>query len=301
MLDKIALVIPVHNRRETTLRALRSLRRINTDGLEVKIVVVDDGSTDGTSEAISVEFPEVELLCGDGTLHYAAGTNRGISAALEWGSDYLVTMNDDAIFHEDFLVRLVATARSSGRTIIGSMLLLWDTPHRVFQVDPQWQPFRGGWVFPEGMTAFSAPRDPFEVECLVGNCVLFPVQAIRENGFMDEKTFANGWGDAQYTARMRRAGWKLLVDPISKVWCEPNTYPTPLHRLPKSKALGVLLSDQRHPANLRRQFQALWHSGPTKLGALVAFASYTAGLALKALRVIPYAERRKPNLITSAQ
>jgi len=109
--EKAALVIPVYNRRETTLRALRSLRRIRTDGSEVKIFIVDDGSVDGTSEAISREFPEVQLIAGDGTLHYAGGTNLGILAALEWNPDYIVTMNDDAVFHEDFLVRLVETAR----------------------------------------------------------------------------------------------------------------------------------------------------------------------------------------------
>ena len=102
-LAKTALVIPVHNRRATTIQGLRSLRRINTSGLEVKIIVVDDGSSDGTSDAIRREFPEVELISGDGTLHYAAGTNRGIEAAIAWDANYVVTMNDDSVFHEDFL------------------------------------------------------------------------------------------------------------------------------------------------------------------------------------------------------
>ncbi len=82
-LKKIELVIPVYNRREITLQALRSLRRIKCRNLDVHIIIVDDGSCDGTSEAIKKEFPEVQIVKGDGTLHYAAGTNRGISAALE--------------------------------------------------------------------------------------------------------------------------------------------------------------------------------------------------------------------------
>lgn len=280
---KTALVIPVHNRRATTLQGLRSLRRINTNGLEVKIIVVDDGSTDGTSDAIRAEFPEVELIAGDGSLHYAAGTNRGIQAAMAWNADYVVTMNDDSVFHEDFLVRLVETSRRFKRSIVGSLLLLWDKPHLAFQVDPKWKSSEGGWVFPQNLTAFSVPDEPFEVECLVGNCLLVPARAIKENGALDEVNFPSGWGDAQFTMRMKKAGWRLLVDPKSKVWCEPNTYPQPLHTLKNADRIRILLKDQRHPANLQRQFKALWHSAPSKLSALVAFTFYLGSLLLKAM------------------
>lgn len=290
-LAKTALVIPVHNRRATTIQGLRSLRRINTSGLDVKIIVVDDGSTDGTSDAIRAEFPEVELIAGDGSLHYAAGTNRGIEAAMAWNADHVVTMNDDSVFHEDFLVHLVETSRRFERSIVGSLLLLWDNPHVAFQVDPKWKPSQGGWVFPQDLTAFSVPDEPFEVECLVGNCLLVPAQAIRENGALDEVNFPSGWGDAQFTVRMKKAGWRLLVDPKSRVWCEPNTYPKPLHALKASDRLKILLRDQRHPANLQRQFKALWHSAPSKPSALVAFAFYVGGLSLKALGLRSVAEK----------
>jgi len=62
---KVALVIPVFNRRETTLQALRSLSRIDTRGLCVRTIVVDDGSTDRTSEAVREEFPCIELISGE--------------------------------------------------------------------------------------------------------------------------------------------------------------------------------------------------------------------------------------------
>jgi GT2 family glycosyltransferase len=290
MVTKIGLVIPVHNRREITLQGLRSLRRIKKSDLDVKIFLVDDGSTDGTSEAVAAEFPDVEIIPGDGSLHYAAGTNRGISAAMEWKAEFVVTMNDDSIFHEDFLIELIETAKRNPHSVVGSLLLLWDRPHLAFQVDPRWSVFSGGWVFPQGLTAFSVAEDPFEVACLVGNCVLFPAQAIEENGLMDEKRFPHGWGDAQYTVRMRKRGWKLLVDPRSKVWCEPNTYPQPLHQLSFGDRLRTLFLNQRHPANLKRQFDAIWYSAPNRISAIGAFAFYVAGLGLKALKLRPYSE-----------
>jgi GT2 family glycosyltransferase len=283
-LRKAALVIPVYNRRETTLQALRSLSRIDKTGMHLRIFVVDDGSTDGTSDAIARNFPEVELIQGSGNLHYAAGTNLGIKAALEWEPDYVVMMNDDAVFHEQFLQRLTATANANPRSVVGALLLLWSEPHKVFQVGQVWRTLGGGWDIPEDLTAFTVPQQAFEVECIVGNCVLVPTEAIQECGVMDERRFPHGWGDAQYMMRLRRAGWKMLVDPKAFVWCEPNTYPPPLHSLKLTEILKILFVDERHPANLKRQFIARWESAPGRIQAFTAFLVYCIQLFAKAFR-----------------
>jgi GT2 family glycosyltransferase len=280
---KVALVIPVYNRREITLQALRSLSRIDKSGLDVRIVIVDDGSTDGTADAIRGEFPEIELIMGDGALHYAGGTNRGIMAALAWQAEFILTMNDDSVFHDQFLQRLIKTAWDNPRSIVGALLLLWDQPHKVFQVGQAWRTLYGGWQIPQHLTAFNIPSKAFEVECIVGNCVLFPVEAIRECGLMDEERFKYGWGDAQYLMRMRRANWTLLVEPKALVWCEPNTYPRPLHSSPVRDVLNVLFFNERHPLNLKRQFIARWDASPNKFLALIAFVVYLFRLFIKAL------------------
>jgi GT2 family glycosyltransferase len=283
-LKKVELIIPVFNRRETTLRALRSLSRIKDKGLDVHIIVVDDGSTDGTGEAICHDFPEVQIVEGDGTLHYAAGTNRGISAALERNPDYIVTMNDDAIYHEKFLQRLIKTAEDNPRSVVGALLLLWTEPHKVFQVGYEWKTLRGGWLQTENLTAFDFPGQSFEVAGMAGNCVLFPVEAIRECGLMDEKKFPHGWGDFQYVVRMKNMGWRLLIEPKAFVWCEPNTNPKPLHQLKKSEILRILFRNRRHPLNLQRQFVMRWESAPTKPQAFFGFLAYVINLLVKTLK-----------------
>lgn len=280
----VAIVIPVYNRRETTLQALRSLARIDAAGLSVKVYIVDDGSNDGTTDAVRKAFPEVTLVAGDGTLHYAAGTNRGIEAALKTNPEFVVTANDDAVFHEQFLQRLIETADGNPRSVIGAMLLLWDRPHTVFQVDFRWSTLHGGWSQPNEPNIFDLPRNPFEVEGLAGNCVLIPTNAIRECGLMDEKRFPHGWGDIQYFVRMRRHGWKLMVDPRSYIWCEPNTNPKPLHATPVAESIRILFKNRRHPLNLQRQFIARWESAPSKGRALAAFSVYLVQLSWKAVR-----------------
>lgn len=282
-LTKVALVIPVYNRRETTLQGLRSLARIDRTGFDVRIFVVDSGSTDGTGDAIAREFPEVELIKGSGNMHYAAGTNLGVKAALEWEPDYVVMMNDDSVFHDQFLRRLIETAEANPHSVVGALLLLWNEPHKVFQVGQVWRTFCGGWEIPGNLTAFTVPQQPFEVECIVGNCVLVPTDAIRKCGVMDERRFPHGWGDAQYMMRLRKAGWKMLVDPKAFVWCEPNTYPPPLHSLKLKDVINTLFVNERHPANLKRQFIARWESAPGKIQAVGAFLVYCTRLVTKAI------------------
>ena len=270
-LTHVEIVTPVYNRRETTLRCLRSLSRIDCTGLKVHVIIVDDGSSDGTSEAVRKQFPDVQLIRGDGTWHYTAGTNRGIEAALERNPDYVLAINNDSIFDVHFLRCLVECAKENPRSVVGPVLLLWDTPHKVFQVGSHWHTWYGGWRPRLSQTVWTIPDKPFDVEVIVGNCMLLPVEAIREMGLMKEDKFPYGFGDCEYTPRMRRAGWRLLIEPRSRVWCEPNAIvPSPAN-LPARQLINALITDYESQWNLRRQFLSRWESGPSRTQAVAAF------------------------------
>ena len=160
---RVEIVAPVHNRRDITLQCLRSLARLNTEGLDVHIVIVDDGSTDGTSDAIRRDFPDVELVAGSGDLWFTEGTNVGVRAALKHDPKYILTINDDAVFDVDFLRYMVETAENNERSVVGSLLLLWDTPHRLFQVAPVWDTWAGGWRHWHNQTIWTIPEKPWKV------------------------------------------------------------------------------------------------------------------------------------------
>jgi GT2 family glycosyltransferase len=267
---RVEIVTPVHNRRDITLQCLKSLSRINTEGLDVHVIVVDDGSTDGTSEAIAAAYPEVEIVSGDGSLWFTAGTNRGIEAALRHDPAYVLTINDDAVFDENFLLAMIETARQNPRSIVGALLLLWDTPHKIFQVSPQWDLWAGGFRHWVQQTVWTVPKKAWEVELIVGNCVLFPVEAIRECGLMNEKRFPH-FGDAEYTPRMRRRGWRLIIEPRARVFCQPNNLPPRVRRMPLKKMFRTLFLDLGNAHSLRRRFLATWHGAPNKLEGALAF------------------------------
>lgn len=276
---RVAIVVPVHNRRDITLQCLRSLSKINDQGLDVRIYIVDDGSTDGTSEAIANQFGSVNLIQGDGNLWFTEGTNVGIRAALEHDPDFVLMMNDDQVFDPAFLRSLVETAISNPQTVVGSLLLLWDLPHRVFQVAPVWKVAWGGWRHWHKQTVWTVPNRPWEVELIVGNCLLVPADAFRQHGLMNSKRYPN-FGDAEFTPRLRKAGWKLLIDPNSRVFCQPNNLPAVVRKMSLRKKINALFVDLKQIQNLRRRFYGYWDAAPSKLSAIAAFIVFFLRLAV---------------------
>ena len=93
---KADIVIPVHNRRDITLRCLANLYRLGAPAW-AGLIVADDGSTDGTSDAIREQYPAVVLLHGDGNLWWTGAIVRGMAEALERGSELIFWLNDDCL------------------------------------------------------------------------------------------------------------------------------------------------------------------------------------------------------------
>jgi GT2 family glycosyltransferase len=269
-LIRVEIVAPVHNRKTITLQCLRSLSRIETSGLDVHIIIVDDGSSDGTGDAICAEFPQVEVIKGGGDLWFTEGTNVGVRSALKHDPQFVLMINDDAVFDWGFLQCMVETARRNPRSIVGSLLLLWNTPHKLFQVSPVWSTWLGGWRHWYYQTVWSVPLKPWNVDLIVGNCVLVPAAAFRECGLMDSKRYPN-FGDAEFTPRLKRRGWKLLIDPGARVFCQPNTPPPRLRSMGLKKLFSALVTDLGNNHNLRRRLYTYLDGAPSKFHGLVAF------------------------------
>lgn len=272
-LIRIEVVAAVHNRKEITLLCLKSLSRIDSSGLDVHCVIVDDGSTDGTSDAIRSQFPDVEVVQGDGTLWYTEGTNVAIRAALEHNPKYLLLINDDQVFDQDFLLHLVETAEKHPRSIVGPLLLLWDRPHLLFQTSPIWNTWRGGWVHWHDQTIWTIPEKPWKVDLIVGNCVLVPAEALRRHGLMRSDRYPN-FGDAELTPRLKNFGFELIIDPRSRVFCQPNTLPPRIRKMGFKQLYNDLFRDLGASHNLRRRLYGYLDGAPTKAHGFAAFGMF---------------------------
>lgn len=126
--SKVYIVTRVHNRCDYMGPFLKFMHLQIWPNLTV--IIVDDGSTDGTSKMIEGQFPEVILLHGDGNLWWTAATNTGIREALKTASDedYVLVINDDLEVNPDYLTNLASFANKNPRSLVGSVTLDFDNP-----------------------------------------------------------------------------------------------------------------------------------------------------------------------------
>ena len=108
----IAILITCFNRRDKTLDCLKRLsQQIGVDDLKIEIFLVDDGSSDGTSEAVERDFPNVHLLKGDGSLYWNGGMRLAFATAMQFDFDGYIWLNDDTLLFPDAIQRLIAAYR----------------------------------------------------------------------------------------------------------------------------------------------------------------------------------------------
>ena len=83
-----------HNRREQSVSCLERLQS-QTVQADIEVFLVDDGSNDGTTDAIRKRFPSTHLLHGDGSLYWAGGMRMAMEAAIPGRFDFYLWLNDD--------------------------------------------------------------------------------------------------------------------------------------------------------------------------------------------------------------
>jgi len=211
----VYIVIPVHNRMRVTEKCLGSLEEQTFGGF--KIIVVDDGSTDGTEEMIREGFPKVILLKGDGNLWWTGATNLGVEYVLEWSQDkdYVITLNDDTIVFPDFIECLVRSAKDLPKSLIGSVSVSDQDASTVYEAD-----MRVNWMTAKyrnrckgkdysAILERSSLIQPTDV--LSGRGTLIPVEAFREIGLYDRRLPHHG-ADYEFSRRANRKGYHLFVD-----------------------------------------------------------------------------------------
>lgn len=207
------VIIPVHNRRDLTLRCLESLRG-NGDLARFHVLVVDDGSDDGTAEAIRAGFPEVEIAAGDGTLWWTGAVDLGMHRAIAAGANAVFWLNDDCRPQRGTLDGLLAAARRDGciaaaqpRTEVGVV-------------------FSGMKKTARGLRALSCPpSENLDVDACNGNCVCIPRAVIERIGYPDAAAFPQYHGDTDYTLRATRVGIRCVI--LGAAACGSEMPPSP--------------------------------------------------------------------------
>jgi len=198
---KVWIVVVNWRRREDTLECLRSVAGL--DYPNHNVVFVDNGSEDGSVEAVRHLYPACAVIVHRRNLGFTGGNNAGIRYALEHGADYVWLLNNDAIVASNALTELVRLAEQDRFVAMVSPLVMYmDEPNRV--------QFNGAVIDRQRYEVLRSQEADDTNLVLSGAALLIRATAVREVGLLRDDFFAY-WEDIEYSERVLACGYRNRV------------------------------------------------------------------------------------------
>lgn len=268
----VAILIAVHNRLSFTSQCITCLRYASLNA-GLRIIVIDDGSTDGTSEWLTANAPEVIQLKGDGNLWFGGATQMGIAYVKANLSDvdYVMTLNNDAFVEQGCIDALIAESKE--HATVGALVLNNEDRH-IHSFGNIWNWWRG-WIDPFGGHFLSDYSDiergiSRTVQCLNTSCTLIPMKWIKRIRGIDTRRYPQHKADTELLSQVRKAGSPLRV--TSRAIALQDGGWTPLRYSIRNKSLWEFLRDSLtnkfYPSHLPTSLLSIWETAPNHLLAL---------------------------------
>jgi GT2 family glycosyltransferase len=223
---KIAVILTCFNRREKTLVSLDTLFKASLpESYEIEVFLVDDGSTDGTGEAVKSQFPMVNVIQGDGSLYWNQGMNLAWQTASKtYNYDYYLWLNDDVDLFKNSISNLLDDYHKSNTK---DSIIAGACQSASGEVT------YSGYIGLRKKIKLEPNGKQQECDYINGNIVLIPSMVFDKVGFMDNR-FKMGHGDFDYGLRARKTGTTLYLassycgicelNEGLPIWCNPE-YP----------------------------------------------------------------------------
>jgi GT2 family glycosyltransferase len=257
MKSSVAILVPVYNHLEYTKQTLKELSiRLQNVDYKIHIVLIDDGSTDGTSKWVEDNFPDIIILKGDGNLWWSGAINMGAKYAItELRADYLLLFNNDVQIDDNYFpVLFKILAEDNSTTLIGSKIYVSEQPDLLWSMGGYFNPKTGRY----GMFGYYEKDSEkynrlTEVDWLTGMGTLIPGKVIESIGYWDNINFPQYHGDSDYTYRAKLNGFKVIVHPSLKMYNSVKN--SGIEHEGSIKQLIRLLTDVRSKCNLKKNLK----------------------------------------------
>ena len=213
----VFIVIVNWNGKSITLECLRSLSVVSYRN--TRTIVVDNGSTDGSVEAIRAEFPGVVVLPMRENLRFAGGTNAGLEYALGQGADAMLLLNNDTTVGKDFLSHLVDRLLSdSSAGLVAPKICYAGEPDRIWSAGGEISMWTGT-MRHRGIRETDRGQwdEGCEVDYASGCCLLARRAVVEQVGLLDTSYFMYT-EDADWCLRAARQGYRTLYEPRALIW-----------------------------------------------------------------------------------
>ena len=212
---EIFIIILNWNGKSDTLVCLNSIQSLQY--LYHKIIIVDNGSTDGSVHEIRALHPKMTIIETGQNLGYAEGNNVGIRYALEHDADYILLLNNDTTVAPDLLDQLVnAAQKDPDAGVFGATLLYMDKPDTVWFAGAQWNAQTLTFDYPyQDQPLPDNLSSATDYAC--GAALFFRAEVARSIGLLDARFFLS-WEESDWCVRARLAGYGCKLVPSAYVW-----------------------------------------------------------------------------------
>jgi GT2 family glycosyltransferase len=263
----VAVVIPVHNGLSHTASCIEQLRQL--EGRDFMVIVVDDGSSDGTATYLAQHHPDVLVLPGSGSLWWSGAVDAGCRFAIARGAGRLVLLNNDNIEMSSNLLTELERLLDTYGGVAGAVIVEDRPPGRREIVAA------GGrldWTN-RGIELREGPREavlhrvrPEDVECdwLPGAAIAFGSEVFLALDGFETRLFPQYRGDVDFTTRANKAGFKCVV--TYAAWVLNDTTQTWINfrRRLSYREFALGLVSLRSSYNLRETILFAWRHCPKR-------------------------------------
>lgn len=212
-MKKVAIIIVNWNGASFLRNCLRSL--FETEYPLFNVIVVDNGSIDGSSELVKQEYPQADLIELSENRGYPMGVNAGIQYAIrKYDPDYVVPLNNDTLLvQRNWLAHMVSVAETDPTIgIVNCRFILRDrTPQPMsFSLVPGL--YLGGILGIRDINRREQDAAIHDVETAGGSCFLIKRSVIDTIGLLDEGYSPFLFEDVDYSLRARKANFRVTHD-----------------------------------------------------------------------------------------